>query len=89
MPRFAGSLKVSPIDRSSLRPTSRGVGLSSPLAAQQWGKAANTVAEHNTEVEEAMRNDREGVRKVKEEGKGSLERGGGSTDVFLSPINNS
>ena len=88
--RFAGSPKMSPIGRSKLRPTSRGVGLSSPLAAQQWGKAANTVAEHNTEVEEAMRNDREGVRKVKEEGEGSSKSGGGgSTDVFLSPMNNS
>ena len=49
--RFAGSPKMSPIGRSPLRPTSRGVGLSSPLAAQQWGKLAERGAESDPEVE--------------------------------------
>ena len=64
MSRFVGSLKISPIGRSPLRPTSRGVGLSSPLTAQQWGKLADTGAERNPEVE-SIRNDREGVKKGK------------------------
>ena len=86
--RLSRSPRMSPFGRSPLRPGSDRGTLSSPHGVEAWGKMTDRGAESDPETEkECMAKKKEGVRRAKEEGEGSLKDGRRSLDVFLSPIN--